>query len=258
MPLFAAESGAAGPPLVLLHGFGGSHAVWNRIARRASSFARVLAYDLPGHGASLDYPDAGPAKRAARAILADLDARGIARAHVAGHSMGGAIATLMAMADPGRIASLTLAAPGGFGEAINGPLLQRHAAAANAAAIRDCMAAMSGPGHAVGDDAVTASLRMRVRPGQIEKLAEILGFIVRDGSQGMIPRSALAELPMPVTVLWGTQDPVLPVSQAAGLPERFDLRLVPGAGHMLTEEAPDQVFSAIAERFTPPPRLPSG
>ena len=127
--LYVAERGAGPKTVVLLHGFGGCHDIWREVTATLAPGIRTLAYDLPGHGLSLDFPGSGPAKTAARAVLADLAARGIARVHVAGHSMGGAVATLMALAEPETIASLTLLAPGGFGPEINGPLLRRYAAA---------------------------------------------------------------------------------------------------------------------------------
>ena len=60
------------------------------------------------------------------AISADLAARGLNRVHIAGHSMGGAVAALLAIGEPEHFASVTLFAPGGFGEQIAGPLLRRY------------------------------------------------------------------------------------------------------------------------------------
>src|SRR5690606_15372767 len=118
--------------------------VWGAIQERLASEAATLAYDLPGHGGSFSYEGAGPAKVAATAILADLDARGVASAHLVGHSMGGAIAALMAIFQPQRVASLTLLSPGGFGPEINQRLLKRYAAAADEAALLLCLEAMFG------------------------------------------------------------------------------------------------------------------
>lgn len=231
--------------LVLLHGFGASHAVWNDVVAEFSKTTRTIAYDLPGHGGSLAFPDAGPPKLAARAILADLDERGIGKAHVVGHSMGGAIAVLIGLMAPERIASLTLLAPGGFGPEINGPLLRRYGAAVEASEIRDCLAAMSGPQATVSDASLGAYREMRGQRGQTAKLEEIAALITKGERQGEIPREMLATLAMPVSVLWGDADPVLPVSQAQGLPASFRVRILPGAGHMLMGEAPAKVAALI-------------
>jgi pyruvate dehydrogenase E2 component (dihydrolipoamide acetyltransferase) len=246
--LFCSRRGQ-GPALVLIHGFGASHAIWDRITEELAGTVEIVAYDLPGHGASLDAPGAGRAKAMAQAILDDLAAHGTNRVHVAGHSMGGAVAALMALAAPGKTESLTLLAPGGFGKAINGALLRRFAAAAGEAELAACLAAMSGPDARPVPSQLTSQLAMRALPGQLEKLGEIVGMIARDDRQGVIPRDSLARLPMPISLLWGTQDPVLPFAQTIGLPSNFELRPLSGAGHMLVEEAPDAVIETIRSRL---------
>jgi pimeloyl-ACP methyl ester carboxylesterase len=237
-------SGAA-VPVVLLHGFGGGIDDWYDIQPDLSRDRPALAYDLPGHGRSLDHPAAGNAGAMAKAILADLDTRGIARAHVAGFSMGGAVACLIALRAPERLASLTLLAPGGFGPEINGPLLRRFATPADADELRAAMNDMAAPGYAFETKYVAALAALRRIEGQPTKLESISGVIARDGRQGEIPRETLATLKMPVTVVWGTEDPVLPYSQSANLPPAFHFISIPGAGHMLPVEARKAVTAAI-------------
>lgn len=245
MRLFASEIGAGVPPIVFLHGFGGSHGVWRAIADALAGQHRTIAYDLPGHGRSLRWPDAGSAKVAMKAVLADLGARGIRKAHLVGHSMGGAIAALTAIAEPELVASLTLLAPGGFGEEINGPLLRRYGAARSEGEIRACLAAMSGPRAVISDVAVREAIEMRAAPGQTEKLVEIAAAITRNDRQGAISRDSLAALTMPVSVAWSPEDSVLPYGQTANLPPHFALHTVEGSSHMLPEEAPDTVADII-------------
>lgn len=248
----AFEAGSGSETVVFIHGFGAAHGVWDTIFPALAGQARMIAYDLPGHGRSLETAGAGSAKFAARAILADLSQRGAEKVHVVGHSMGGAVAVLMALAEPRRIASLALLAPGGFGPEINAPLLRRYATAVDAFELRACLTAMSGESATVTDDALKPYLAMRGRPGQSEKLVEIAAAITRDGRQGMIPREMLATLAMPVTVLWGTNDPVVPFKQTADLPTSFTLRRVSNAGHMLIGEAPEPVRDAILANLAPP------
>src|SRR5260370_38657882 len=105
--LYAADRGAGPKTVVFLHGFGGCHDVWRDVISMLTPGVRTLAYDLPGHGLSLHFPDSGPAKTAARAVLADLTARGMKKkGHLVGHSMGGAGATLMALTEPEKVACL--------------------------------------------------------------------------------------------------------------------------------------------------------
>lgn len=243
--LYVREAGRGERVLVLLHGFGGHHKVWYDIQPALARDVRTLAYDLPGHGASLDYPGAGPATVAVKAIVADLEARGIARAHVVGHSMGGAIAALMGLRAPEKIASLTLLSPGGFGPEINGPLLKRYAAATGADDLRGIMSEMAAPGFTMPTKYVASLTAVRRLAHQRERLEEIAALISRDGRQGEIPREALAGLTMPVTVVWGTEDPVLPFSQTEDLPPTFRFCQVEGAGHQLLVEAEKTVVREI-------------
>lgn len=106
-PVVAAQEGAAGPQLVLLHGLAGSGAWWKRNLPALSGAFRVTAVDLPGFGSS--HPDARlildqvPAQLAA--LLGEL---GIERAHVMGHSMGGLVAAALAADHPERVDRLVL------------------------------------------------------------------------------------------------------------------------------------------------------
>ena len=78
-------------------------------------------------------------------------------------------------------------------------------------------------------------------------LDHIRGIIAKDSRQGEIPRATLATLAMPVTVVWGTADPVLPYAQSNDLPPKFQLITLPGLGHMLPVEARKTVISAIRQ-----------
>ncbi|WP_274627951.1 alpha/beta fold hydrolase [Arvimicrobium flavum] len=244
--LFADLQGnEAQPPIVLLHGFGGFHRVWDEVRRELGPDFRTIAYDLPGHGASLGLRDAVSAKRASAAILADMAERAPGPFHLVGHSMGGAVAALMAMSQPERIASLNLLAPGGFGETISEPLLARFAAARTRDELAAALAPMGHPLHRVEAADLDALARTRLVPGQTELLIELAATISRGGRQGAIPREQLAALMMPVTVVWGDDDAVLDPRHADDLPAHFTLRRVPDTGHMLPEEQPRLVADIL-------------
>lgn len=242
--LNATVKGLGSEVIVLLHGFGGHHGDWTDIQAGLSRGALVISYDLPGHGRSLEAPGAGNASAAAKAIIADLTDRNIDAVHVAGFSMGGAIAVLMALRAPALVRSLTLIAPGGFGPEINGPLLERFAAA-DGEAIRQCMNEMSGPGFETLTRDVAGTAALHGAKGQRAKLGQIVGMIARDSRQGEIPRAQMATLAMPVSIVWGDADPVLPYAQTGDLPPGFELETLPGKGHMLLNEARRTVTAAI-------------
>lgn len=239
------QAGPVQSTLILLHGFGGSHKAWTPVMARLSGHARMLAYDLPGHAGSSRYPGAGPAKIAARAVLEDLARRGIERCHLVGHSMGGAVAVLMGMFEPARLSGMTLLAPGGFGPEINARLLRRYAAAADEASMRHCLEGMYGFMSPVDDETVSEALAERRRASD-SRLDEIVELIARDGRQGEIPRQAIADLAMPVSIVWGELDAVLPFRQTHGLPAHFALFRAPDLGHMLAHEAPELCARIIA------------
>lgn len=246
MTLFVKQAGAGeGAPVVLLHGFGSSHQVWAPIQERLAAETATLAYDLPGHGGSYPYEGAGPAKVAATAILADLEARGISAAHLVGHSMGGAIAALMAIFSPQRVASLTLLAPGGFGPQINQRLLKRYAAAEDEATLLLCLEAMFGWFSPVPEGLAADVIAARAAPGYRDALEEMAGGLARDGRQGMLPADRLQALAMPVTVVWGGLDNVLPARHTEALPSHYSVRLFPDLGHMLPQEAPDEMLDIV-------------
>ena len=245
MSLFARAEGAGAETLVFLHGFGGTHHVWNDIAPVLAQSATVLRYDLPGHGGSLNYLDAGAPKVAAQAVLVDLAKRNVSRAHFIGHSMGGAIASLIAILQPQVVASLTLLSPGGFGPDINHRLLTRYAAARERAQLEPCLEAMYGWYSTVPETAIADALQARAVPGQVEMLERMAAGMVRDGKQGQLPLERLASLDAKVRLLWGGLDNVLPFRQTSDLPAQFEVRALPDIGHMLPHEARDQVIALV-------------
>jgi pimeloyl-ACP methyl ester carboxylesterase len=99
--------------VVLLHGQPGSGADWQQVASRLPDGLGVLAPDRPGYGASPR--PAGGFTAGARKVVAELDARGIDRAVLVGHSYGGGVALATAQLAPERVEALVLLASVGPG-----------------------------------------------------------------------------------------------------------------------------------------------
>ena len=96
-----------GPPIVILHGLFGSARNWDGIAKRLADRHHVFTVDLPNHGASpwrarMDYPGL------ADEVLAFIDARGLDRPAVVGHSMGGKVAMTLALRDAEAVGALVV------------------------------------------------------------------------------------------------------------------------------------------------------
>lgn len=246
MELFAVESGSGSIPVVLLHGFGASHTVWNAVRGHLGHQRRVLAFDLPGHAGSLAHPH-GSAAQAARAVLAALERRGVGRAHLVGHSMGGAAAALAGLMHPERTASLTLLAPGGFGREVNHRLLRRYAAATEEAELALLLENFFGWDASVPAGLAAAQAQERRAPGAIAALQGIVESFFDGDRQKVLAVADLARLSVPVKVLWGTQDRVLPTRQAHKLPGRIGVHIFERAGHMLPQEIPQDVAYLILE-----------
>jgi pyruvate dehydrogenase E2 component (dihydrolipoamide acetyltransferase) len=244
--LHCVEHGSGGTPVVLLHGFGASHAAWDEVVDRLGGARHTIAFDLPGHAGSLAHRPGG-AGTAARAVLAELDRRGIAQFHLVGHSLGGAAAALAALGDAARIASLTLLAPGGFGSEINHRLLRRYAAAREEAELALILEQMFGWDQAPPAGLAALQAKERRVEGANAALLKIVETFLENGSQKVIPRAELRRLAMPTKVVWGTQDRVLPTRQAHRLPGQIAVHIFEGVGHMLPQEIPGEAARLILE-----------
>lgn len=251
MTLFAEvrHPSSAKAPLVLLHGFGGIGALWAPIIDRLDADQPLIIYDLPGHGRSLDADGVGHAGVMAKAILGDLDRRGLSSFHLCGHSMGGAVASLVALKTTSRVGSLTLLAPGGFGFEIDHQALRRYAVAAEQGELATALAAMMAPEHVVDRSGLERLALARRAPRAVDRLLAILSsFLVeRDGrtGQGTLPLASFDGFGIPTRLLWGTADPILPVEQASKIWPGAVVTLIEGAGHMLIDEAPDEAVAAL-------------
>ncbi|MFN7010501.1 MAG: alpha/beta fold hydrolase [Allorhizobium sp.] len=240
------------PPLVLLHGFGCGAFVWKKVMAGLGPAVPVIAYDMPGHAGSLAADGIGGAGKMAKAIRNDLDLRGVTAFHVAGHSLGGATAALLALREQRRVLSATLLAPGGFGPAINHRLLAHYARAETHLDLIWALEGMSGFNAAIDDDLVDAMLAIRHLPGAqqaLERVFEAITFVAPSGErlQGELPLDALAALPMPIRVVWGGEDCVLPSWQADRLPSNIAHTRIANAGHMLIDECPEAVAEILRE-----------
>jgi pimeloyl-ACP methyl ester carboxylesterase len=108
--ILAHDASGTGPPAVFLHGLGLSRAVFDAVLPAVEGHARAIRLDLRGHGASPP-GDPGALFHHHDDVLATLDALGLDRVDLVGHSLGGAVALDLALAAPARVRRLVLFAP---------------------------------------------------------------------------------------------------------------------------------------------------
>jgi pimeloyl-ACP methyl ester carboxylesterase len=251
--------GKLGPhELVLLHGQPGSPADWLPLAGRLPAQLHAVAADRPGYGSS---PlAAGGFAANARALLDDLDARGVRRAVLVGHSYGGGVALSAASLAPERVAAVVLLASIGPG-CVNG--WDRLLAAPGAGRLCALVAWRLTPWMARARLA-----RIRRRRGRPLRPDEHVNWQVW-GHAGPEYRplwrtflteqrallrelgeleSAIPSVQAPVLLLADPEDTQVPIGTARRLVQTLPdarLQLVQGAGHHLPRRAPDVVAVAI-------------
>lgn len=232
----------AGPPVVLVHGAGGTHQHWLYQVRDLPG-SPTYAVDLPGHGRSV-----GPGRDTISAygdwLVTFFDAAGLDRAVVVGHSMGGAIAQDVALRYADRIAGLGLVATGArlrvAPAILDGILADKEAAVG---LITEW---------AFGPEAPPEMTRLGRRQ-MAETPAEVLhgDFVACDAFD---VRDRLGQIRVPALVLCGTKDWLTPSKYSVFLRDGIagaTLHLVEGAGHMVMVERPQAVVQALAGFLQP-------
>jgi len=243
--LFAKTLNGIGAPFVFLHGFGGDHEAWTHLTRGLSDKAPSLAYDLPGHGRSSTHPARSP-EEAAKAVAADLERRGHRRINLVGHSMGGAVAFLLALQHPHLVRSLFLIAPGGFGAEINQRLLRRFAQADNEKDVTVALEQMVGWSFRLPRMLAPSIAVQREDSSARDRLLEIMETLLDGDEQKRLPVGEISKMPFPVRVIWGTQDRVLPTRQSHRLPGLAATHVFERVGHMPHMEIPQEVLKILA------------
>jgi len=254
-----------GPALVLLHGLGCDHRTWLPVLGELSRHFTVIAPDLLGHGRSAkpraDYSVAGYAN-GVRDLLTVL---GVDKVTVVGHSLGGGVALQFAYQYPERVARLCLVSSGGIGSDVS--LLLRLVSLPVAAPVLAALATL--PVRRLGSTALTMLSRTRLArfrdAGELGRIYEQLGdpetrLAFRTVVRGVVDwrgqiltladRAYLAQQ-MPMCVVWGDRDPVIPSTHAQVAAEHLPaarVEVLADAGHFPHRDHPEQ-FAEIVREF---------
>lgn len=259
MRLFYVLAGSGTPPLVFLHGLTGSQTTWEPVLPAFVERHRVLALDLPGHGRSdkpapdaADYSLPGMAAAVARA----LDALRLSPAVLIGHSLGGAVALQVALDHPERVSRLILVDSAGLGSEINPRLLDLVKAEPSREGVRQLLELFFHDPRQIRDSGVEEAYRNRAAPGGQEALRAIAGASFRRDGQAIDLLSRAGELTMPVLLLWGGEDQVIPAAHARAAAEAItgaEIEVLAGAGHVPHLEDSERFTRAIERFLSAPP-----
>lgn len=239
--------GEGGVPAILIHGFGGDLNNWLFNHEALAAKRTVYALDLPGHGGSAKQVGDGTLDEFAQTLGAFMDALDLAQAHLVAHSLGGAVAIAFAQAHPGRVASLTLIASAGLGTEINGEYITGFIEAERRKEIKPHLEKLFADPSLVNRQLVNDILAYKRLDGVAGALRTIAEQFCPGGVQATVLRDELAGLSLPVLVVWGAQDQIVPVAHADGLPAGIKTVIIPDAGHMPQMEAASEVNRLIDE-----------
>lgn len=255
-PQLAHDRSGSGIPIVLIHGIGHRRQAWAPVVDRLARSHEIFTVDLTGFGASPPHPrgSAHTVEAYADHLVANFRAWGLEKPHIAGNSLGGAIA--LELARRGEVTSAVALAPAGFIDwkgigaalplvamrlgalALPAPLLRR------ATGVRLVRSVIGWPLYAFSDrhDALSTyddALAMKRARGFERTAVMCLRTVVRPFRGG---------LQVPTVIAWGTKDRILPYSQMTRARRLVpDARFVTldGAGHVPMADCPDEIATLV-------------
>lgn len=247
-----AESGR-GVPVVLLHAFPLSAAMWDFQREALSGACRVVTPDQRGFGGSPLGADPPSLDAAADDLVDLLDLLGLERVVLGGLSMGGYVAMSFRRRYPDRVAALVLADTKASADSDEGRATRERIATT----VLD-----AGTVDVVADDLLPTLLgetSARDRPALVDRVRGMLGDASPDAvawaSRAMAARpdsyDVLAGADLPALVVVGEEDTLSPVPDAEAMVERLprgSLVRLPGAGHLSAVEQPE-AFTEVLRTF---------
>jgi pimeloyl-ACP methyl ester carboxylesterase len=254
------EERGSGPAFVMIHGFGGSTFSYRHLMAAFAEDHRCIAVDLKGFGYSERKPGEDFSHTAQVAMLATLLERlGVETAVFIGHSMGGAVVLRFAATYPERVDALVLAA------SVTGDGRMNRHARPPAALVRPVLPLLAGAAARgllkasfYDKTLLTPALRETyLRPALLRGSMDGLLGMMRDGATD--PSIDHSRITMPVLLLYGAHDRVVPLSAAQRLRDRIPharLVVIDRAAHLLLEERPDDCARAIRDFLRDTTRTP--
>lgn len=235
-----------GEPVVLVHGFGSELGIWRPLMSGLALSAPILAVDLPAHGKSTGFEIDGFDTMVDR-VEETLRAEGLRRAHLVGHSLGGAAVAALAERNGIETRSLVLLSPAGLGPDINGAFLSGFCRARTEESLAPWMRLLVADPAQIAPAFVKAALRVRSSGRAAEALDRASEKLFPDGTQSFSIRSVFRQLSVPVKIIVGAEDRIIPVGHARGLPGHVAIHCFSDCGHMPHLEIRSEVGRLLAE-----------
>lgn len=241
LPLGEGES----VPVLLLHGFGADLNTWMFTQPALAEGRQVIALDLPGHGGSAKQLNHADVESLAAIIEHALNALGIERLHLVGHSMGGAIAISFALRQPERVATLTLISSAALGPEINETFIDGFVRAARRREATETLNLLVHDPALVSRAMVEDVLRYKRLDGVPEALAAFAEEWFPGGRQRVRLSDTAAAIKLPVQIIWGREDRIIPVAHAEALASRVSVHILEQTGHLPHMEKSGEVNRLI-------------
>ena len=252
----AYERVGSGEPLVLIHPLGGDRRVWRPVLPLLAEHRDVIVIDLPGFGDSpaLTGEDYRPRALAAAVgdFLAELELD-VGRAHLGGNSLGGWVSLEAALRGDAR--TVTAIAPAGlWGRALAPkPEIARTLARMGRPALARLVRSPGGRRLALlGSVAHPARVPAKDAAALLDAYASAPGFTKVNRAMRANTFSRLAQIDVPVTLVWPAHDRLVP--RASGVPANVREIVLPDAGHIPMWDDPDGVADALLAGSSLPSR----
>lgn len=240
------NAGGSGPARLLLHGFGSDALSWTRTVSALTAGGAVYVLDLPGHGdGGLDIGDGSPLALAER-VESAIDARGLTRVDLVGHSLGGGVALLIAQRRPRLVASLALIAPAGLGAGVDADFLHAYPDLADVATATGVMQRLVVRPHLIGRQVVAYALAALARPGARDSLRSIAAHVTAASGPFDEAAVAIGQTAVPRMVIWGDSDRINPLDPQRLAAFGGETHVIPATGHVPHIENPQATNALLA------------
>lgn len=232
-------------PIVLLHGFGGDLNNWLFNLEALGGERTVVALDLPGHGATTKDIGDGSLASLAQVVAGFIEALGLGRVHLVGHSMGGAVALQVAQEAPEKVASLSLLCPAGLpGTALSSAYTEGFIGARRRKDLKPFAEMLFEDSSLITRDMLDDLIKFKRLDGVEPALTGLLEGALSAGSLGHLS-GTLEAVTQPVLVIASKKDQIVGAPDAAALPPSFAVQWIDTAGHMPHLEAASDVNEAV-------------